>query len=380
MTFSLTVDAAKFRGNLVSVMNQYAQAGADLVPVIKGNGYGFGRTKLAREATRLGSSRIAIGTVWELEQALIDFAGEVVVLEPFNANDQAAKELWKRILLHGATRTIVTLSDLDFADVTGVGAKLIYLEGKTSLNRFGLTASEISKVSSANGLTVRGLTLHLPISEPEKILDATSEISSAVNSKKLSGRLLEIWNWIVTYQDMAVTSQQTRHISLSHVTAADVTELKLMCQSYNYDLTFDVRIGTQLWLSDDSSCTVAGTVLEIHELIDRQNIGYRQVDSHGHKRLVVVSGGTAHGVALAAPNTSGSMRQRGISIAEGVSQALGKVRSPFSYNGENLIFAEPPHMQVSMLWTDDTSLKVGDHLLCNVRNTTTAFDVVQGLD
>jgi hypothetical protein len=96
--------------------------------------------------------------------------------------------------------------------------------------------------------------------------------------------------------------------------------------------------------------------------------------------LVVVSGGTAHGVALAAPSTSGSMRQRGISIAEGVSQALGKVRSPFSYKGENLIFAEPPHMQVSMLWSNDMSLNVGDQLACNVRNTTTTFDVVSGLN
>jgi alanine racemase len=380
MTFSLTVDATKFRGHLVSVMNQYAQAGADLVPVIKGNGYGFGRTNLAREASRLGANRIAIGTVWELEQSLVDFAGEVVVLEPFNASDQAAKELWQRILSHGASRVIVTLSDLDFAGVAGVGAKLIYLEGKTSLDRFGLTASEISQVSNANGLTVRGLSLHMPISDPKKVIDATTEISSSINSKKISGRLLEIWNWIVAYQDLAVTSQHARHISLSHVTSADLIELKVMCKSYNYELTFEVRVGTQLWLGENSSCKVQGTVLEIHELTDHQRVGYRQVDSHGYKRLVVVSGGTAHGVALAAPSTSGSMRQRGISIAEGVSQALGKVRSPFSYKGENLIFAEPPHMQVSMLWSNDMSLNVGDQLACNVRNTTTTFDVVSGLN
>ncbi|CAB4333791.1 unannotated protein [freshwater metagenome] len=380
MTFSLTVDATKFRGRLVSVMNQYAQAGADLVPVIKGNGYGFGRANLAREASRLGASRIAIGTVWELEQALIDFAGEVVVLEPFNANDQAAKELWQRILLHGAGRVIVTVSDLDLSGVASVGAKLIFLEGKTSLNRFGLTASEISKVSNTNGLTVRGLALHLPISEPAKVIDATAEISKAVNSKKLSGRLLEIWNWIAAYQDLVAKSRYHLHISLSHVSPSDLTELKLMCKNYGYDSTFDIRIGTKLWLGESSSCKVQGSILEIHELSDHQRVGYRQVDGHGHKRLIVVSGGTAHGVALAAPNTSGSMRQRGIAIAEGVSQALGKVRSPFSYKGVNLLFAEPPHMQVSMLWSEDMSLKVGDQLICNVRSTTTNFDLVMGLD
>ena len=80
MTFSLNVDATKFRGHLVSVMNSYASAGAELVPVIKGNGYGFGRGVLADEASRLGCNRIAIGTIWELGQALADFPGEITQL------------------------------------------------------------------------------------------------------------------------------------------------------------------------------------------------------------------------------------------------------------------------------------------------------------
>jgi hypothetical protein len=49
-------------------------------------------------------------------------------------------------------------------------------------------------------------------------------------------------------------------------------------------------------------------------------------------------------------------------------------------NYQNLDFVEPPHMQVSMLWSDDMSIAVGDNLNCNVRNTTTSFDCVTGLD
>lgn len=60
MTFSLHVDAAKFRSHLVSVMNGYASSGADLVPVIKGNGYGFGRGILAGEASGLAVTELRL--------------------------------------------------------------------------------------------------------------------------------------------------------------------------------------------------------------------------------------------------------------------------------------------------------------------------------
>jgi hypothetical protein len=83
---------------------------------------------------------------------------------------------------------------------------------------------------------------------------------------------------------------------------------------------------------------------------------------------------------MAAPSNASSLRKRGIAIAEGISQAIGKVRSPFSYQGKNLDFVEPPHMHVSMLWSSDRKISVGDTLDCNVRNTTTSFDLVTGLD
>jgi alanine racemase len=379
MTFSLKVDAEKFRSHLVSVMNSHATAGAELVPVIKGNGYGFGRSLLTDEASRFGCNRIAIGTVWELAQALADFAGQILVLEPFNSNDYSAVAQWRQLLAHNAARVIVTVSNVDLETVRAAGAKNIYLEGKTSLSRFGILHHDMQSITNFSDLDVLGLSLHLPIVQRASKVDATTEISSAFNGATLSQSLTETWNWIVLYQDLATKYSLSKHLSLSHISEDQVKSLKKMMQGYNFDLSIEARVGTKLWLGESSALQATGTVLQIHEITHRQTVGYRQSEAGSHKRLIVVSGGTAHGVAMAAPSNASSLRKKGVAIAEGFSQAIGKVRSPFSYNGENLSFVEPPHMQVSMLWSNDMSIAVGDELNCSIRNTTTSFDCVTGL-
>ena len=380
MTFSLKVDAEKFRGHLVSIMNSYATAGAELVPVIKGNGYGFGRGALAGEASRLGCHRIAIGTVWELGQTLADFAGEVLVLEPFNSIDETAVNQWRSHLANNADRIIVTVSNQDLASARASGAENIYLEGKTSLSRFGILPFDMQSFTNFNDLNVLGLSLHLPIVQPASKTDATTEISAAFNGAELSQSMTEAWNWIVLYEELSTKFSLPKHISLSHVSDKQIHSLKNMMQSYNFQLEIEVRVGTKLWLGEPSAVQACGTVLQIHEITHRQTVGYQQTDTGNNKRLIVVSGGTAHGVAMAAPSNAGSLRKKGVAIAEGFSQAIGKVRSPFSYKGKNLDFVEPPHMQVSMLWSNDMSIAVGDELNCNVRNTTSNFDYVLGLD
>lgn len=380
MTFSLNVDATKFRGHLVSVMNSYASAGAELVPVIKGNGYGFGRGVLADETSRLGCNRIAIGTVWELGQALANFPGEILVLEPFNSDDAASVSQWQTYLEHNSGRVIVTVSNLDLSAVRSAGAKNIYLEGKTSLSRFGILPYDLQSIESFHDLNVLGLSLHLPIVQLARKVDATTEISSAFNGAELSQNMTETWNWMVLYQELVAKFSLPKHVSLSHITDSQVKSLKKMMQGYNFDLAIEVRVGTKLWLGEPSALQAAGTVLQIHEITHTQTVGYQQTETSKSKRLIIVSGGTAHGVAMAAPSNANSLRKKGVAIAEGFTQAIGKVRSPFSYKGKNLDFVEPPHMQVSMLWSNDMTIAVGDNLDCNVRNTTTNFDCVLGLD
>lgn len=380
MTFLLKVDAEKFRGHLVSIMNSHATAGSELVPVIKGNGYGFGRRLLADEASRLGCNRIAVGTVWELGQALADFSGQILVLEPFNSNDISAVAQWRTHLEHNSDRIIVTVSNVDLAAVRSEGAKNVYLEGKTSLSRFGILHHDMQSITNFSDLNVLGISLHLPIVQSASKVDATTEISSAFNGATLSQTMTETWNWIVLYQELSTKYSLPKHLSLSHITEDQVKSLKKMMQSYNFDLSIEVRVGTKLWLGAPSSLQAAGTVLQIHEITHKQTVGYQQTETGNNKRLIIVSGGTAHGVAMAAPINASSLRKKGVAIAEGFSQAIGKVRSPFSYRGKNLDFVEPPHMQVSMLWSNDMSIAVGDELNCNVRNTTSNFDHILGLD
>jgi hypothetical protein len=318
--------------------------------------------------------------VWELGQALADFAGQILVLEPFNASDDAAVAQWRQHLEHNSDRVIVTVCNLDLDSVRSAGAKTIYLEGKTSLSRFGILPFDMQSITKFSDLNVLGLSLHLPIVQPAIKVDATTEISSAFNGAALSLSMTQTWNWIVLYQELATKFSMPKHLSLSHISEDQVKSLKKMMQNYNFDFAIEVRVGTKLWLGEPSALQACGTVLQVHEISHRQTAGYQQISSGSHKRLIVVSGGTAHGVAMAAPTNANSLRKRGIALVEGVSQAIGKVRSPFSHHGKNLDFVEPPHMQVSMLWSDDPTIAVGDSLNCNVRNTTSNFDCVLGLD
>ena len=91
MSYTLTVDAVKWRGHLAAINEAMKRTtGANVVGVIKGNGYGFGQSLLARESDRLGLDTVAVGTVFEIDDVLTSFHGDVVVLEPFEARDAAA--------------------------------------------------------------------------------------------------------------------------------------------------------------------------------------------------------------------------------------------------------------------------------------------------
>lgn len=381
MTFTLYVDAEKWRRHLDQVVNNYSLLASEVSPVIKGNGYGLGRALLAAECANLGVKKLAVGTVFELEQALRDFAGDVIVLEPFSPADVQAVSTWKRILNVHGDRIIVTIAGPDLVSATHAGVRRAYLEGRTSMNRFGMTPSEMESALSTSGsaVNIEGLTLHLPISEPGTSTVATLETSARINPRAVSNRVLEVYGWMSWFHELSRKHSLTNHVSISHFTPQDLKSLQALGSHDAF--TFGVRLGTSLWLGEPKALTAKGTVLAVHALaLEQTKVGYTQVDSHGNSALLVVSGGTSHGVALTAPAPTTTWRRRGIAIAEGLQQAMGKVRSPFTWRGNKLIFAEPPHMHVSMLWCQDSTVKVGDQLTCTVRLTTAAFDQVIGLD
>jgi alanine racemase len=378
MTFSLNVDAAIFRAHLASVRDHIHKVGAQLTPVIKGNGYGFGRQILAQECILLGLPRIAVGTVWELEQALAQFNGQVQVLEPFSSTDDIAISQWQKATSENAHRVIATITTQDLLEAHGVGIRHIMLEGKTSLSRFGLETHQLIHVMQAvpSDMTVHGLTLHLPITDPDLKTFVALESVEGASKAAFSGRQHEVHAWLMTYRELAQTHGLPLHVSVSHLAADELADMA----KQHPDFTFEIRLGTSLWLGAPDALEVCSQVLAIHHVAKGQRVGYRQVVSKVDQYLLVVSGGTAHGVALASPSTRPSLRSKSIVLVEGLNEMRSKVRSPFSVQNRNLLFAEPPHMQVSLLWCDDASISVDDSITCNMRNTTAHFDAVTGLN
>ena len=79
MSLTLTVDGDRWRRHLRTVADQTP----GLVPVAKGNGYGFGLGRLARKAEWLGADTLAVGTYEELPEVAQRFAGDLLVLTPW---------------------------------------------------------------------------------------------------------------------------------------------------------------------------------------------------------------------------------------------------------------------------------------------------------
>ncbi|MGI8717007.1 MAG: alanine racemase, partial [Lapillicoccus sp.] len=82
MALTLYVDGPRWRAHLDRVVAGHP----GIVPVVKGNGYGFGLARLLAECARLagaGVTMVAVGTYAEAPVALAGFPGDVLVLEPY---------------------------------------------------------------------------------------------------------------------------------------------------------------------------------------------------------------------------------------------------------------------------------------------------------
>jgi hypothetical protein len=240
--------------------------------------------------------------------------------------------------------TITHGPDLDDL-ASRVGRPRVVVEGLSSMNRHGIPADWMQQTLDALApCELLALSLHLPLG---------------------SGHVPEVRRWVDRF---AVPEWQ-----LSHLTPAEQGELRAAYP----DHAFRVRVGTQLWLGDPKACVVRGHVLDVRHVSTGDRAGYRA------KRLragwlLVVAGGTAHGVALEAPSGADSMRHRAVALAEGALEAAGRVRSPFKVDGHTTWFVEPPHMHISlvMLPEGSTPPEVGDEVDVRVRNTTLRAAVV----
>ena len=353
MSLTLSVEGDRWRSHLRAV----AEATPGLVPVAKGNGYGFTLGRLARKTQwlhdqGLGGDTLAVGTYDELPHVALRFAGDLLVLtpwRPFGSAIEVDAGLRPRLV-----HTLSRVEDVSDLLAHQPDARFV-LERLTSMLRHGMTARELwaaaELVRAHPRARLEGIALHLPLAQGSHL----SEVHRLLN-------------------DVVAAGLPTTTIWVSHLTADELGQL----QASYADFTIRPRVGTGLWLGDRDALRVTSTVLDVHA-VDRGDLfGYRARSAPKSGHILVVSGGTAHGIGLEAPTGESSIRARAATLARGGLDAVGFVRSPFSIDGKQRLFAEPPHMQASMLFLPlgPRVPAIGDPVDVRVRYTATAFDRV----
>lgn len=346
MSLTLHVDGPRWRRHLTDTL----AATPGLVPVLKGNGYGFGVPRLADEAARLGVDVVAVGLYDELPLVLDRFPGDVVVLNPWRPFGAAVEIGPEPRLIH----TIGRPGDLAALRERDPDARFV-VELATSMLRHGFDARGLRAEAAAHSgfadQPIEGVTIHLPITSGGNL-----------------GEALRLMN------DVVAADLATRRIWVSHLTGAELAQVRTRFAEYDVR----PRMGTGLWLGDRGCLRVTATVLDVHPVARGDVFGYRGRSAPRDGTVLVVSGGTAHGVGLESPTGDLSLKARAASLARGGLDAVGFVRSPYSVKGKLRLFAEPPHMQTSMLYLPAGAPvpDVGDEVDVRVRYTATDVDRV----
>lgn len=351
MTFRMTINAPAWQAHLAEVVGREA----GVVPVIKGRGYGLGTALLARQAEHLGVDTVAVGTAGEAGEVLQSFSGDAIVLEPFCEAEVPASDGVHARTVRTLGRMAAVDAVLDAAGAGDVGPFVVEID--SSMHRHGVQLSDIAKAgqrlrSLAGTLSdpgpMRGFALHLPVRGGPK--GELAHVAAELAGLGWTGTTL----WV------------------SHAGTALMREVSGQVPA----LRLRERVGTRLWLGRRDALAVTGTVIDVREVSPGTKVGYARWRSRA-ARLLVVTGGTAHGVGLYAEPAIGARSQlvglgrRGVELA-------GVRLSPFSWQGHRLRFVDTPHMQVSMLALPKgvEQPAVGTSISCAVRMTISTFDAV----
>jgi alanine racemase len=282
MALRLTVQRAAWQTHIDSI----ADTVDGLVPVVKGNGYGFGRATL-HPLVKSVSDYVCVGTVYELDS--VGDRVTPVVLTPALAPPPAA-----------AATAILTVGSLRDVDALAGWSGRVIVKLQSSMRRYGVTAAELHDVVSAVAaadLDVVGYSLHLPI--------AGSDFD----------RLAEVEAWLEPIDDQ-------QPLWLSHLQPQSYADLR----ARHPKRQFRLRLGTTLWHGDKSFLHLHTDVAAVHSVRAGDRAGYRQIEVADDGHLVLAGAGSAHGVA-----------------------ALADGASPFHFARTRLALLEPPHMHTSML-------------------------------
>jgi hypothetical protein len=306
MTVRLTVDRTAWQAHVQATFG----AGSGLVPVVKGNGYGFGRPLLHEMAVAMGAGTVCVGTVHELHD--VPAGLQPVVLTP---------------TLHPPAETTAVLTVGSAAHVAalagwrGEGRGRVIVKLASSMRRYGATRHELPALLAAvaaAGLHVEAFGLHLPLAGDD------------------AARTREVEDWLPLLPlDQALW--------VSHLEPETMAALR----EVHPDRELRIRIGTALWhgVPRRSFLHLSVDVLHTQPVSAGDTAGYFQSRVPHDGTLVALGGGSTHGIApLDDPDPAR--------------------RSPFHFARHRLPLLERPHMHTTLIVvpTGQPCPQVGDRV------------------
>lgn len=292
VTVRLIVDERAWRDHVMGVVDCVK----GLTPVVKGNGYGFGRSWLAEEAAVI-AREIAVGTVHEAAGGMTGPLDALTVLTPAGV----LPALWPEVL---PAATVLTVGHPRHVDVLRVNnwKGRVYIKLASSMQRYGVSPDRLDALLAHvhdAGLDVYGFMFHPPLIGGEHTEADTLD---------------EITTWLDRLDPQLP-------LSLSHVSVNAYERL----QREHPHRTFRLRLGTALWHGDKSFLRLSADVLDVRDVQGPALAGYHHSRIVDGATIVMIGAGTTHGVAP---------------LADG--------RSPFHFQHKRLTLLESPHMHTSM--------------------------------
>lgn len=278
----------------------------DLLPVVKGNGYGFGRRNLMPHAADI-SSDVAVGTVHELADVpanlrpfVLTPVGAGVIDSTRSGAVDALGNPTNSFIRPDAVLAVASQRDLDvLKQIAAKNPVVIKLE--SSMHRYGVALDDAASLRAAAetaGHEVVAWSLHLPLAGDTHVQE----------TERVAARL---------------SADLPLHVS--HL-LGDVQRVRSSVKQHVV-----VRTGTQLWLGDKSMLSLQADVISVRRVAAGTTAGYRNTAVSREASLVMVGCGSSHGV-----------------------NALEDGRSPFHYSSRRLEMLEAPHMHTSMLVVGDS--------------------------
>jgi alanine racemase len=288
-----------------------------IVPVVKGNGYGFGREWLA-ERSALLAPMMAVGTVYEVDSVPSNYSA--LVLTPTLIVPDALRD-----------NAILTVGSATHVEAAAAGStqRRVVVKVRSTMNRYGVDSEQVGDSISLcrqRGLVVAGISIHPPLHGSN--VDHRHEIESLIGS-----------------------IDPTLPVYVSHL---DESEYEILRNAFP-ERTWNLRVGTSLWHGDKSELKLTADVLDVRTVEADSVAGYRGRPVRRGDRLVIIGCGSAHGIA-----------------------PLDGGLSPFHFARRRLALLEAPHMHTSMCIVPEQQEcpSVGDSVDVQRPLTMTSVDIV----